>query len=257
MEMRGHTLVWYASNPPWLEEEVLTTRKERVMTDHIEAVIGRYRGRIRSWDVVNEALWPQDGRADGLRDNFWLKAFGVDYIDLAYHAARAADPEALLVYNDWGFEQGGPDNDRFRAVTLRFLEGALARGVPIQALGVQGHLSAFGQPVDQKKLAAFLGAVRQMGLTILVTEHDVHDGGGPSDEAVRDRAVADASRRFLDIVLEHGSPSAVLTWGLTDKYLRPDSFKERMLGDWPRKLPLDAELRRKPMWAAIRSSFEG
>jgi endo-1,4-beta-xylanase len=217
--------------------------------------MGRYRGRIRTWDVVNEAIWPANGRADGLRDNFWLKTFGETYVDLAYHAARQADPDALLVYNDWGFEQGGPDNDRFRAATLRFLERAISRDVPIQALGVQGHLSAFGQPVDQKKLGAFLDEVRAMGLKILVTEHDVEDSGGSDDPILRDRAVADASRKFLDVVIARGAPLSILTWGLTDKYLRPDSLKARMLGNWPRKLPLDAELKRKPMWSAMRAAF--
>ena len=240
LKARGHALVWYHSNPPWLEEAVLATRKETLITDYIAKVAGRYRGRMHSWDVVNEVLKPSDGRADSLRDDFWMKAFGPAYIDIAFHAARAADPNALLVYNDWGCEL----DDRFRAATLKFLDAAIARRVPIDALGLQGHLSAFGPQVDQEKLRKFLDDVKSLGLRILVTEHDVDDSGGASDIAIRDRAVADASRRFLDVVADNSATDAVLTWGLSDLFIAP-----------ARKLPLDSAMKRKPMWQAMAKAL--
>ena len=256
MKMRGHTLCWYTANPPWLAA-ALAARDETLLTGYIASVAGRYKGRIHSWDVVNEALWPADGRADGLRNSPWLTAFGPGYIDIAYHAARAADPDAMLVYNDWGFEAGGADNDRFRHVTLDFLEAALKRGVPIDALGMQGHLGAFGTGVDQKKLRDFLDRVKAMGLRILVTEHDVDDSGGPSDIATRDRAVADASRRFLDVVLANEAVDAVLTWGLSDRFLKSDGLRAEITGRRPRMLPLDDDLERTPMWGAMAGAFGG
>jgi endo-1,4-beta-xylanase len=256
MKMRGHTLVWYAANPPWLEAKVLAAPDDEILTDYVARLVGRYRGRIHSWDVVNEAILPGDGRADGLRDCLWLKRFGPAYIDLAYRTAKQADPEALLVYNDWGCEGGEAWNDRFRGATLKFLAGALARKVPVEALGLQGHLNAFGPGVDQKKLRAFLGEVRAMGLRILVTEHDVDDSGGPSDIDVRDRAVAEASAHFLDVVLDNDATLAVLTWGLTDRYLKsPGGLRATLSGYTPRKLPLDAGLKRKAMWSAIARAF--
>jgi endo-1,4-beta-xylanase len=255
MEFRGHTLVWHHSNPPWLEEALQSADAETLLTNYIAAVAGHYKGRVTSWDVVNEVLQPSDGRRDGLRNSFWLKRFGPGYIDTAFHAARQADPQAMLVYNDWGCELGARENDRFRAATLDFLSSALARGVPIQALGMQGHLSAFGTQVDQKKLAAFLGAVRQMGLKILVTEHDVDDSGGPSDIAARDRAVADASRRFLDVMLDNPATIAVVTWGLSDRFLDPPGWRDRLAGRYPRMLPLDRDYNRKPMWQAMAKAF--
>ena len=255
MSVRGHTLVWYHSNPAWLEEAVLDWRDSGLLTGYIGSVVTHFRGRITSWDVVNEAIAPDDGRKDSLRESFWLKAFGPGYIDEAYHAARAADPDALLVYNDWGCEAGEPKNDRFRAATLGFLEGALARGVPIQALGLQGHLSAFGPQIDQRKLSRFLDDVESLGLRVLVTEHDVDDTGGPSEMAERDRKVADASRRFLDVILPHRATVAVLTWGLTDRFLDAPGWRQRLTGYTPRKLPLDPDLGRTPMWQAIAASL--
>jgi endo-1,4-beta-xylanase len=255
MSIRGHTLVWYHSNPDWLEEAVLDWHDSGLLTSYVTSVVSHFRGRIGSWDVVNEAIAPGDGRKDGLRESFWLKAFGPSYIDEAYHTARAADPDALLVYNDWGCEAGEPANDRFRAVTLSFLEAALARGVPIQALGLQGHLAAFGPQVDQRKLSRFLDDVDSLGLRILVTEHDVDDSGGPSDVGERDRKVADSSRRFLDVILPHRATAAVLTWGLSDRFLDTPGWRQRLAGYTPRKLPLDSDLGRKPMWQALAASL--
>ncbi|HEY1615240.1 MAG TPA: endo-1,4-beta-xylanase [Rhizomicrobium sp.] len=255
MLFRGVPLVWHRRNPDWLEDAAHASRDETLITGFIEKTAGHFRGRVHSWDVVNEAIAPADGRADGMRNSFWLDAFGPSYIDIAYHAAREADPDALLVYNDWGCEAGGPANDRFRAATLDFLEKALARGVPIQALGLQGHFAAFGTRVDQLKLRAFLEKIRAMGLSVLVTEHDVDDSGGPSDIATRDRAVADASRRFLDVVLDCSATKAVLTWGLSDRYLDSPGWRAELAGYTPRMLPLDRDLARKPMWRAMAQAF--
>ncbi|HTT81955.1 MAG TPA: endo-1,4-beta-xylanase [Rhizomicrobium sp.] len=254
MQFRGHPLVWHKRNPDWLEEAVLSTHDETLITTYIEKVAGHFRGQMHSWDVVNEAIAPEDGRPDDLRKSFWLEAFGPHYIDIAYHAARATDPGAVLVYNDWGCELGAPANDRFRAATLAFLEQVLARGVPIDALGLQGHMRAFGTPVDQQKLRIFLDRVKALGLQILVTEHDVDDSGGPSDIAERDRAVADASRRFLDVMVAAGA-IAILTWGLTDRFLASPGWRARLDGYEPRMLPLDSDLRPTPMRQAMLSAF--
>lgn len=254
MIFRGHPLLWHKRNPAWLEEAVRRSRDEALIADYVRTVTGHFRGHAHSWDVVNEAIAPDSGRPDCLRNSFWLEAFGPRYIDIAYHAARAADPQALLVYNDWGCELGAPANDRFRAATLDFLEQVLARGVPVDALGLQGHLRAFGTPVDQGKLGAFLTRVKSLGLRILVTEHDVDDSGGPSDIALRDRAVADASRRFLDVVIDAGA-IAVLTWGLSDRFLDPPDLRAALGGYSPRMLPLDNGLARTPMWQAMAAAF--
>ncbi len=251
MAFRGHPLVWHHRNPDWLEPAVLAERDSALNTGYIEAVMRHGKGRIHSWDVVNEAIAPEDGRPDNLRNTFWLQAFGPSYIDAAFHAARAADPTTQLVYNDWGCENSGDKHDRFRAATLNFLEGALSRGVPIDGLGLQGHLQAFGPPIDQKKLRDFLAKVQQMGLKILVTEHDVDDSGGPSDIAARDQAVAESSKRFLEVVLDNSATEAVLTWGLSDRFLKPSGWRETLSGYSPRTLPLDGDMQRTPMWRAM------
>ena len=258
LSMRGHTLCWYYANPPWLAPMLAAKRDEKLLTNHIQTVLQRY--RMDSVDVVNEALAPPGTatRADGLRPSVWLDAFGPGYIDMAFHAARAANPKVTLVYNDWGFEQGAAENDRFRSLTLRLLDGMLKRRTPIDALGIQGHLSAFGNRVDQRKLRAFLQEIRDRGLVVLITELDVDDTGGPYDTISRDRAVADEARRFLDVALDSPATQAVLTWNLSDRYVDPpEEWKLKLLGWRLRKTPYDTQMHRKPLWNAMAQAFAG
>jgi endo-1,4-beta-xylanase len=121
---------------------------------------------------------------------------------------------------------------------------------------MQGHLNAFGVPVDQKKLRSFLDAVKAMGLKILVTELDVDDSKAPLDPKLRDIAVGDATARFLDVMLDNSACEAVLSWGLTDRYLhKPQGLTAALTGYLPRKLPLDVSLGPKPMYGAIARAF--
>lgn len=252
MAMRGHPLVWHAANPPWLEDAVRARRDGRLITAYVARVAGRYRGQLHSIDVVNEALAEDGG---GLRDSFWLQTFGPHYIDLAFHTARAADPDALLVYNDYGCEAGS--DDRKRASCLKLLDGLLARGVPVAAVGLQAHLSAFGPRVDQKKLATFLREIEARGLAILITEMDVDDEGGSWDTETRDRAVADEAARFLEVALESRALKTLLTWGLTDRYLDPpQSLHLKLMGWRDRRLPYDATLNPKPLRDALARALQ-
>lgn len=254
--LRGHPLVWYTANPPWLAPALEARRDETLLTGHIRTLLQRY--PLASVDVVNEALAPPGAPQRGWRPSPWLKAFGPAYLDIAFHAARSAAPATQRVYNDFGCEQGSIANDRFRADTLGLLDGLLARRVPVDALGLQGHLTAFSNRVDQRKLRAFLDEVRARGLAILVTELDVDDSGGPSDIAARDVAVADEARRFLDVVLDNPATGAVLTWNLSDRYVDPpDEWRLKLAGFRYRKTPYDARMRPKPLWAALARAFAG
>lgn len=247
MAFRGHALVWHLSNPAWLEEVLAAPAPDRaLLTDYVTAAVGHFRGRVSSWDVVNEAVEPKDGRPDGLRDSPWLRAFGPGYLDAAFHAARAADPAAELVYNDYGLDT--PDawqQDRQRVV-LRLLAGFRARGVPCDALGIQGHLKAFSGTFDAGHFRRFLGEVAALGYGVVITEMDVADEGGPADAVARGRAQAALARRYLDAALAEPATRAVVTWGLSDR-------TTWLKGQHP--LPFDESLHRKPLWHAIAAAF--
>jgi endo-1,4-beta-xylanase len=256
LSLRGHPLVWYTANPPWLEPALKDRPDENLMTGYIHTLLRRY--PLTSVDVVNEALEPPWSSRRGWRPSPWLSAFGPRYLDIAFHAARQARPTTRRVYNDYGCEQGSAANDRFRADTLKLLDGLLARKVPIDGLGLQAHLTAFSNPVDQRKLRVFLNEVQARGLAILVTELDVDDSGGPLGFARRDQAVADTARRFLDVVLDNPATQAVLTWNLSDRYVDPpDDWRLKMIGFRYRKTPYDAAMHKKPLWEAMAKAFAG
>ncbi|MDA8230662.1 MAG: endo-1,4-beta-xylanase [Magnetospirillum sp.] len=257
MLFRGHTLVWWNSNPAWLNAALdAASPPESLLTGYVDAVVAHFRGRVHSWDVVNEAIEPKDGRPDGLRACPWLRAFGPAYLDIAYHTARAADPGALLVYNDYGMDTADPWQAARQHAVIGLLEGFRRRGVPCDALGLQAHLKT-GSNFDQEHLRRFLAEVTALGYRTLITELDVADHGG-MDIAARDRAVADLAGRYLEVALDQPQTIGVVTWGLSDRYTWLDRRPwTRWVEAWrPRPLPLDSALRRKPMWHAIARAID-
>jgi endo-1,4-beta-xylanase len=256
MALRGHTLVWHESEPAWLGG--LDARAtEAALAAHIDATVRHWRGAIGTWDVVNEAVAPEDGRADALRRTRLLERLGPDHIARAFHIARAADPAARLAYNDFGCEHATPWARRRRLGVLALLRGLRRAGAPVQVLGVQAHLRA-GQSFAAREWRDFLAEVAALGLTIEVTELDVNDAALPA--AARDGAAAALVGRFLEATLAEPAVRAVVTWGLSDRHswVQAGRLPEHRRRDAaaPRPLPFDAALRRKPIWAAIASALD-
>jgi endo-1,4-beta-xylanase len=260
--MRAHTLLWYYRTPRWFRELPDAATAEREMLRHIAMVAGRYRGRIRIWDVVNEPIEPAHGRADGLRGAIFVEKVGAHYLELAFHAAREADPTARLLLNEYGIEYDSRADDTKRRVVLRHLERLKRAGVPVEMLGVQGHLEIGAKPFSARKLRGFIAAVADLGIEIAVTELDVVDAAAPADIARRDRMVADEYRRFLEIMLDEKAVRTVFTWGLSDRHswiVRRESGENtwRTDGMAPRPLPFDAALAPKPAWASLAGCLAG
>jgi endo-1,4-beta-xylanase len=165
----GHCLVWAKDDrtPPWffqdgdkaVSKEVLLQR----MKTYIDTVVGRYRGRIDSWDVVNEAL--DDGPND-LRPSGWVTACGDEFLVKAFEYAHAADPDAMLIYNDYNNEQSGK-----REKLIRVIRMLKDRGAPVHAIGLQGHYELDQIPL--KDLEATLVAARELGVKVVVSELDI------------------------------------------------------------------------------------
>jgi endo-1,4-beta-xylanase len=260
--MRGHTLLWYYKTPRWFRELPDAATAEREMLRHIAIVAGRYRGRMRLWDVVNEPFEPAHGRPDGLRGAIFVEKVGTHYLDLAFHAARAADPIARLLLNEYGIEYDSPADDLKRRVILRHLERLRRDGVPVELLGIQGHLEIGAKPFSARKLREFLAEVAGMGIEMAITELDVVDAAAPGDIVRRDRMVADEYRRFLDVMLDDPAVRTVFTWGLSDRHswlVRRESGENTWRSDGlpPRPLPFDADLAPKPAWTILANCLAG
>jgi endo-1,4-beta-xylanase len=253
LKLRGHCLAWEESNPGWLATTVTAANAERILVDHIERTVGRYAGRIHSWDVVNEPIWPDHRKPGGLRDGVWLKTFGPRYIDIAFRAARAADPKAMLVLNDAGTEVTTPLGRRRRQDFLALLDRLRHDHVPVDAVGLECHLSTRSE-IDPDDFAQYLAELAKRGFKILITELDVSDVDEPSpDIAVRDRAVAAVYGKVVSIAAKQPAVVAMLTWELADKYswLRDRNLSSRHRrpdGAPQRPLPYDDQLQKKPCW---------
>ncbi len=260
--LRGHNLLWYYRTPDWFFDLPDRAEQERAVLDHIEQLAGRYRGRIHSWDVINEPIEPKDGRPDGLRTAVFLETLGPEYLDLAYHAARVADPKARLVVNEYDVELDTPEQEARRMALLHLLEQMRRSGTPVDAVGIQAHLTAVGgPPFSAPLLRRFLADIAGLGLTIQITELDVTDENAPADVAVRDSLVADAYRRFLDAALDEPAVKMVVTWGLSDRHswiVRHETYQAKWRADdaASRPLPFDADLEAKPAFDAIARAFE-
>jgi endo-1,4-beta-xylanase len=262
--MRGHNLLW--NQPKWMPAWERTydfgasssKAAEAMLTTHIRTVCTRYGVRIGAYDVVNETVDPADG---SLHQTNLSRAIGgtLETVDLAFRTAREAAPHAQLVYND--YMSWEPGNEAHRAGVLRLLAALKTRGAPVDALGVQSHIATSG--LDSAASAAaqapawlhFLDEVTAMGYGLVVTELDVHDDGLPVDFAIRDRAVADYVRAYLDIMLSYRQLSDVLVWGMSDRYTWLDGFAPRADGAPRRACPYDAHFRAKPMRAAIGAAL--
>ncbi|RIY00048.1 1,4-beta-xylanase [Aureimonas flava] len=249
---RGTTFVWWSTNPPWLEAIADPVDLERALVEHIERVADHCKGRLASWDVVNEVIaHDPDENCGPLRDTFWLRRLGPRHIPIAFAAAARADPGARLVLNDYDLEFRGPRFDRRRAIVLSIVRQLQGAGIRIDAVGIQGHLYAH-QAIDVEALARFGADLKAVGVALLATELDVIDfqvPGGPEEiDAAAGKVVGD----FLDGLLGGQRPQTVITWGLTDRYNWVEDVMPRGDGQPCRPLPFDRELRPKPWYAELR-----
>lgn len=249
---RGHTLVWHQLTPSWVHEARDQASTRAILQEHIGTVVRHFRGRIHSWDVVNEPIEPRDGRADGLRTSPFLEALGPDYIGVAMRAAREADPASLLGINEYGLEGDGPSAAARRSAMIGLLARLRAEGTPVDYLGIQAHLVGRNS-YSHEGLGTFIDRVRDMGVRVLITEMDVDDSSFRADISERDAAVAAVYDRFLTVALGHGPIDAVLTWGLSDRSSWLQSRAPRGDGWAQRPLPFDDQLQPKPAWDALRS----
>jgi endo-1,4-beta-xylanase len=163
----GHTLVWHSQTPAWVfqDEQGRPLGREALlgrMREHIRTVVGRYKGRIHGWDVVNEAL-NEDGT---LRQSPWMKIIGEDYIAKAFQYAHEADPAAELYYNDYSVE-----NEAKRNGAVELVRKLKEQGVPVAGIGLQGHNNLEWPTLEQQE--ATIAAFGKLGVKVMITELDI------------------------------------------------------------------------------------
>ncbi|MFI1568427.1 endo-1,4-beta-xylanase [Streptomyces sp. NPDC020490] len=238
--LRAHTLVWHNQLPSWLTDREWTADELRaVLKRHILTEVRHYRGKVYSWDVVNEAF-NEDGT---YRETIWYKTLGPGYIADALRWAHQADPHAKLYLNDYNIEAVGPKSDAY----YRLAQDLRAQGVPLHGIGLQAHLALqYGYPAT---LEDNLRRFSRLGLDTALTEVDVRmllpaDAEKLAEQAhwYRDLTAAClAVRRCVGITV----------WDWTDKY----SWIPAFFPGEGAALPWDEEFRPKPAYAAMRQAL--
>jgi endo-1,4-beta-xylanase len=246
--LHGHTLLWHRSVPAWAVTAWRAKADWHLVEAFIKAMTTRYHG-VESWDVVNEPMGVGD-RSGDLRGSAYLDAFGPGYIARAFRTAREHAPAALLCLNEFGLEYDLPEHRQKREGLVRLLTQLRQDDVPIDAVGIQAHLDlAHGAHFNPDEFAAFLNKLGAMGFQIRISELDVREADLELPAEERDRRVADAVRRFLQVALSNKAVGSVTCWGLTDKY----SWLDESGGN--RGLPFDNHLRAKPMRQVIADAI--
>ena len=218
MKIRGHTLVWYAALPSWLTGAKYSKDElEEIMRNHIKAVVEHYKGKVYSWDVVNEAF-----ESDGsYRHNIWYDTIGPQYIEMAFKWAHEFDPNALLFYNDYDCETMNRKSDAI----YQLIKELKSKGVPIDGMGFQSH---FDINSNLKDMDLNIKRFATLDLETDFTELDVSivQNPGMSKREKLDKQ-ADIYRNVVNDCLDNPSCKMIVLWGFTDAHT------------WKRKLDKD------------------
>ncbi len=231
MDVHGHTLVWYANLPQWIQQSEVSER-EALMNQFIDVMVSRY-PNVAFWDVVNEAF-EDDG---SFRNSVWYEAMGEEHIDKAFRRARQNDPDTGLIYNDYDVAAGGPKTDAMYALVSRLI----ADGVPIDGVGFQMHVTTGF--TDFAAVAETFQRFAALNLDIYITELDVNRVDGDTD--VQQAAVYANTIRTC---LAQPACKAIQTWGFTDRYTwrAPNT-----------PLLLDEAYQPKPAYTAVQRALGG
>ncbi|MFJ5840637.1 endo-1,4-beta-xylanase [Streptomyces shenzhenensis] len=248
MQVHAHTLVWFEALPSWMRAGMTHEDRRRVMTEHIRAVAGHFRGKVAEWDVVNEPMSDEDedytNGNRGVRPHLWFEAMGEQYMDIAFRTAREADPHAALYLNEYGVEEDGPRWDALYALLIRLKK----RGVPIDGVGFQNHEYAADDRTDPEAFRRKVRALAALGLKARVSEMDVLVGEGEEDVQARQFAGK------LAVCREEPNCASFSTWGFTDGYGSTADIR-----NYPpspgNALPWDAAYEAKPAYWALRDAL--
>jgi endo-1,4-beta-xylanase len=234
MKVRGHVLIYAQDQgytlPQWLKGPQGDTPKEQaaeLLHDYIRAVVGRYKGKIAMWDVVNEAIEdrPNNGRPFNLRDSYWFRKLGPEFLVLAFKWAHEADPKAQLYFNEYSIENGGEKAKSMLALGKWLKE----QHAPITGFGLQYHIDCRTKIEPGDGHYGLIEDIRKLGLTYQITELDVavpvkptppngsDYGLVPQDPADLDRQ-AEVYASVFRMALASKNCRGVQTWGFTDKY---------------------------------------
>lgn len=267
IKVYGHTLAWHSQTAPWFfqpgadGQPVTRELAMERLKKHILTVVGRFKGKIIGWDVVNEAINDGgNGETENLRTNVsWYRTIGPDYLTLAFKWAHEADPDSQLYYNDYSIDGGAVKNTGKHASSMLLLKRLIKEGAPINGVGIQGHWHLNTNIPDVEKA---IQNYESLGLKVSISELDVTStgtnsgamptrggGGGENDSTDSFKKQAEVYAKLFDIFNRYSKTvSRVTFWGLSDS---------RSWRSGQRPLVFDSQLQPKPAYQAIIDVAQG
>lgn len=267
MHIVGHVLMWHSQTPAWVfrdSEGNLTTRDTLLsrLKDHIHTVVGRYRGKVACWDVVNEAV----GDDGGIRNTLWYQIIGEDFLERVFTFAREADPDAVLIYNDYAMP-----NPVKRDGVVRMIRDLQSRGIEVDGIGLQAHYHLDDPALED--LEASIVAFSELGVKLMITELDVSvfpwpkgpisadvnlrfeqdDELNPYVNGLPDSVQTQLTQRYRDFFTIFSKYSEVIErvtfWGVHDGHSWKNNFPIRGRTNYP--LLFDRSGQPKPAFDAV------
>lgn len=272
MFMIGHTLVWHSQTPPWLfvDSEGNDVSRDTLiarMKTHIYTVVGRYKGKVQGWDVVNEAVLDEGG----MRESKFYKIIGPDYIELAFKFAHEADPEAELYYNDYNLYKPEKRNE-----TVNLVKSLIEAGCKVHGVGMQAHYGLGGD--NTKEIEESILAFSALNVYVMMTELDVSVLPFPTEQITAEvsqsyenkpefnpytdqlpdsvqTALSDFYASLFKVYLKHSDKiSRVTFWGVNDSQTWRNYWPINGRIDHP--LFFDRNNEAKPVYDAVLSLVE-
>ena len=267
MHIVGHTLIWHSQTPRWffVDEEGNDVSREVLierMRHHISSVVGRYKGRVHGWDVLNEAI-VEDG---SFRKSKFYEIIGKEFVELAFQFTSEADPDAELYYNDYGMANPGR-----RKGVIEMVKNLQSKGIKIDGIGMQGHLNL--ESLDLEEFEKSIVAFSELSVNVMITEFDLTilpfptrdntaDVGLRAEYEARMNPYADgfteevltewnqASADVFRLFLKHQDKiTRVTTWGVSDNHSWKNNWPIRGRTDYP--LLFDRDYQPKPVIQTI------
>jgi len=237
--IRGHNLCWGQSNPNWLQNGGFNgTRLQQLLQQYISNVTAHYKGKVYSWDVVNEAVSDSATPTNYLKNTLWYPAVP-NYIDLAFQWASQGDPNAKLFYNDYSAEGMNAKSD----AVYNMVKSMKTRGIPIHGVGLQCHFGVSGSP-SVSDIAKNIQRLGDLGLEVHLTEFD-YTLSSSSQETQQATYYHD----LLQMCLQQPACKVFETWGFTDK----DTWR----GSAALPLPFDVNYQPKPCFNSMATLLQG
>ena len=250
MRVRGHALAWHSQVPNWVNDHRDKQELLGILKNHIDSVVGHWKGQIAEWDVVNEAVNDEDHTWRS-RGSVWFETIGAEFLDSAFVWAHAADPDAELCYNDYSIEWGVGQGSKGGFVVEQ-VKRWKASGIPITCVGTQTHIE-IAHETTPANVRALAKALAEYDVVLNITELDIGfpQGSAGSLGASDYAKQGHLYRQFMDVFLEEPNMGEFVIWGLTDAHSWLDGQQGKT-----QALLYDKQYKAKPAYDSLIASLK-